>query len=160
MVIGVERAQLQGLLDAVRLLESARIDVPVAAYLFARFRPDAYEQLRSHFVDRITTHFEGMTGVDEAEAQRRATTLPIFSIGLRVRLTPEALAQILGEGLLLHLSQGIISMGNRGNVPIRIHQGVGATLTPTAMTDLALVHRHESLEAYLFRFRLGQVSLG
>jgi hypothetical protein len=155
MVIGVDRAQLQGLLDAAQLLQMARVELPIYAYLFARFRPEAHERIRACYHDRLECHFEGMTGVDDAEATRLANTVEIHSVGVRVRLTQEALYQILGSGYPVQQARGMISLGGRGNVPIKIHPGLGAIISFGSMTDFALVQRSESLEAYLFRLQFG-----
>lgn len=156
MVVGVDRAQLQGMLDSIQLLQAARIDVPVYAYLFARFRKDAHEQIRRFYLDRLQDHFEGMTGVDDVEAARRAAHTPIDAIGVRIRLTPEILVQILGAGYPVQQALGVIALEKYGNVRVKIHPGVGAVMSYNTMTDLTLVHRQESLEAYLFRLILNE----
>ena len=154
MAVRVDRAHLEKMLDVVQLLQAARIEAPVYAYLFARFRPDAHEHVRRFYMDRLQDHFEGMTGVDDIEAAWRAAQTPIQAVGVRVRLTPETLIQVLGNGYPIQQSLGVITLERYGNVRVKIHAGVGAMLSYNTMTDLTLVHRQESLEAYLFRLYL------
>ena len=156
MAVAVDRAQLQEMLEVVQLLQAARIEAPVYAYLFARFRKDAHEHLRRFYMDRLQDHFEGMTGVDDIEAARRAAQTPIQAIGVRIRLTPEVLVQVLGSGYPVQQSLGVIALEKYGNVRVKIHAGVGVLVGYNTMTDLTLVHRQESLEAYLFRLILDE----
>lgn len=153
MILGVSREQLQGLLDAAQLLEAARVPVEARAYLFARFQPEAHERLRCFFLPQIQAHFEGCTGAAEEIAAQMAVATPVTIAVVRARLTLESLHRILDGGLVLEHAWGIIGLGSRGYVLVRIHKGVQALLTPGSMLDLTLAHREESLEAYAFRIQ-------
>lgn len=160
MAVRVDRTQLEKVLEVVQLLQTARVDVPVYAYLFARFRHDAHEHVRRFYMDRLQEHFEGMTGVDDIEAARRAAQTPIQSVGVRIRLTPETLIQVLGPGYAVQQALGVIALGRYGNVRVKLHSGVGVLVGYNTMTDLTLVHRQESLESYLFRLMLEDHGVG